>query len=483
MQPGIKLNMRTFKTLLSILILLAGTTLFATNWDVVKTPLKWTNQGIDFILRDQLRVREMSWPRTLLEYAVDFSAAPVAESGLSLINTGTNQSIPFQLTDITSENGKIISATLCFFSDLPSGGEKKFRLFESSSGPVKATNPSFSITSANGTMTISNGRIRVVLPIPGTHKKMVPPIIRIADDSDFFVFEETMSGFSEKDSLAWQIKWNNFRPEYRYCNNRPEKPIDYSGVGYSQFPWFKTFPWEPIQGNGEKAKATYHPDFADEQNNGPDGLLPFNLTPYHNEGFWWRLHTSAFWDNRTGKTVGLFIKDFENWIDPEYPIYGNRPDLSVSYYYLDSRFWWSLPLVTGKRSLAVAIYPHQKDMDVVNETNEEYRQVRAMMLFMTYVYMDEALMPMKTMLAGHPDFFSDVKGVSGLAAFLFPDHPYAKEMADNFEKSIALNLRYHVRPAIPLWDANGGRWTENLGHYVWASLRNMTKTSFLLHNF
>ena len=605
-----------------------NTPILATDWDIVKTPLKWTENGIDIILKDQLNVKEMSWPKTLLEYNVDFSAYPVKQNELALTDVNSNQLVPFQLTDIQKENGRLKSATLCFFSDLPSGGKQNFRLHKISSKIKKENKPVVTVKSVNQGILIDNGRIRLELPGTGIHKKILAPIIQIGDNSswlgssvmpdkigfismkveeisagdlfaeylisyqfekgkqfqvkirvvansDFIVFEENMSGFIEADSLAWEIKWNNFNPEYRYCNDRPnpEHKIDVNKIGYDNFKW------EPISGYPENPAATYHPDFTRDQKNLPNGLLPFNLTPYFSTN-WWRLHTAAFWNNKTGKTVGLFIKDYENWIDPEYPIYNSRPILSVSYYFLDDKFWWSLPLVTGKRSLALAVYPHQKDIDLVNQTDipiiyiddlrrwygwislnkvknwvldydpckrvtprcfepykhssdystlysylhgsimsaryktervsdagwpgsitrplydyfsyefaeaklstDEFRQLRAMFLFLTYVTMDEAVMPMKTLLGGHPDFFSDIKGVSGLAAFLFPDHPYAREMADNFEKAVALNLQYHTRPNVSAWDAKGGRWTENLACYVWASLRNTTRTSFLLHYF
>jgi hypothetical protein len=613
--------------IVGLLVAINSSTL-ATEWDVVKTPLKWTNSGIDIILKDQLNMIEMSWPRTLLEYSVDFSAYPVKQNELALTDVNSNQQIPFQLTDIQAENGRLKSATLCFFSDLPSGGFRNFHLYKIPANTKKYNKPAIKITSANKKMIVDNGRIKLELPATGVHKKIMPPIIQIGDNNswlgstvlpdnvgftrmevreisagdlfaeylisyqleknnqfkvkikviandDFFVFEENMSGFTEADSLAWEIHWNNFLPEYRYCNERPngDHKLDINKTGYNNYKW------EPISGYPENPAATNHPDFTRDQKNLSNGLLPFNLTSYFSVN-WWRQTTAAFWNNKTGKSVGLFIKDFENWIDPEYPIYNSRPNLSVSYYYLDDKFWWKLPLVTGKRSIALAVYPHQKDIDLVNQTDipvlyvddlrrwygwislnkvknwildyepckritptcfepfkyrseyktlysflqsgiysvryrtehlsnagfvgsvsrplydyfvyaladaelstEEFRQLRAMYLFLSYVTMDEAVMPMRTLLSGHPDFFSDVKGVSGLAAFLFPDHPYAGEMADNFEKAVALNLQFHTRPNVPAWDAKGGRWTENLACYVWASLRNTTRTAFLLHHY
>lgn len=113
----------------------------------------------------------------------------------------------------------------------------------------------------------------------------------------------------------------------------------------------------------------------------------------------------------------------------------------------------------------------------------QYRQLRARFLFMNYVFMDEALMPMRTMLSGHPNFLMDIKSMAGLSAFLFPGHPEAKQMADHFEKAIQLNDHFHIRPPVRAWNAQGGRWTENLATYTWAALRPTLRTNYLLHNY
>src|SRR5690606_36673908 len=91
-------------------------------------------------------------------------------------------------------------------------------------------------------------------------------------------------------------------------------------------------------------------------------------------------------------------------------------------------------------------------------------------------------MPMRNVLSGHPNFLGDVKSIPGLAACQFPHHPRAGEWGDLFEKYIELNTRYHTRPSVKGWDATGGRWTENLGTYVWAFLRPTLRTAFLLKN-
>ena len=597
---------------------------------IVKT-LKWQKEVVTIHLHDYLYLPDMSWPVTLLEYQVDFTSDPVIEKDLNLVDIISNKSIPFQLTNIKLVNGKIETAVLSFFSDLPSGAKKEFRLVPKKNQAalkIQELTNAVSVDSQGKETVIGNGLLRVKIPAPGEYQSLVPPILQIGNATqwlggsampsslqlqkmvvselengalvsgylldykfegekkfqlkirlmagmDYLETEENIVGFTESDSLSWKIVWDNFDPEIRYCPNRPGAPIDKTKNGYSNFAW------ESISGSDGDPLGVRHPDMPYDQKNLPNGQLPFKIAPYHNWMSWWRLPTAAFWNEKTNQTVGLFIKDFEKWVDPSYPIWGSKDNMSVHFFYKDG-FYWSFPMVTGKRSLALALYSHQKDIEVSDLTNlpqvhvdylrrwygwislnktkdwildyegwkpahpvffsskaqeasfntkdllpglkrtvsnmataverardpnpvgtrafydnttplfenaestlteQEYRQARALYLFMTYVFMDETLMPMRNMLSGHPNFLGDIKGVPGLAAFLFPDHPQAKKMADHFEKATALNLRYHTRPEEPAWEAKGGRWTENLGVYTWAFLRPTLKTSFLLHHF
>ncbi len=596
-----------------------------------RTPLKWSKGGINIVLKDDLNLPNMSWPLTLLEYPVDFTSEQVNQKDIVLVDWVSKQAIPFQLTGFQLVNGKIGKAVLCFLSDLPSGAKKEFRLTLRQSIPELKENTLpklISVISKDQETVLGNGILKVSIPSAGNYQKLIPPILQIGNDTqwlgqsvmpsnlpfqkmnvselssgplfvqylidyqfaggksfqlklrliagiDYLETEENMTGFTQADSLAWKIDWNGFQPEYRFCPNRPGAPT------YKEKRGYESFTWEKIGGSDGDPLAIKHPDLPYDQKNLPDGLLPFKITPYHNWMTWWNLPSAAFWSEKSGQTVALFIKDFEKWVDPEYPIWSSKDNLSVHFYYKNG-FYWSFPLVTGKRSLALTVYPHKKDVEVSNRTNapqvyvdylrrwygwislnktkdwvldypsgkpahpaffklpaqeakfnpkdlmsnlkrtaggmaeagerskgpspvgtrtfydnitplfehaestlseQEYRQARACYLFMTYVFMDETLMPIRNMLSGHPNFLADIKGVPGMAAFLFPDHPEAKEMADHFEKSIALNLRYHTRPEEPAWEAKGGRWTENLGCYTWAFLRPTLKTSFLLHHF
>lgn len=116
--------------------------------------------------------------------------------------------------------------------------------------------------------------------------------------------------------------------------------------------------------------------------------------------------------------------------------------------------------------------------------NEQQRtRITGMLLFLAYVHMGDDYMPVRPMLGGHPNFLADVKSALAVMPFLFPDHPMAAKWADHWEKCMELNARFNTRPEVRPWDAQGGRWTENLGTYVWAFLRPALRCAFLLRQY
>ncbi|GHV47883.1 hypothetical protein FACS1894181_02300 [Bacteroidia bacterium] len=116
-------------------------------------------------------------------------------------------------------------------------------------------------------------------------------------------------------------------------------------------------------------------------------------------------------------------------------------------------------------------------------TSDQWERLTALMLLAAYVCADEDLMPMKRMLSGHPNFIADIKSVPALVAFLFPEHPDAELWLDMFERYVHFNTLYHTRPDVEAWDAQGGRWTENLGTYVWGFLNVTLRTSTMNEQF
>jgi len=116
-------------------------------------------------------------------------------------------------------------------------------------------------------------------------------------------------------------------------------------------------------------------------------------------------------------------------------------------------------------------------------TAAQRRRLTAMYLFVAYVHAGEDFMPMVPMLSGHPNFLADVKATPAAMAFLFPDHPMADTWADLWQKFVELNTRFNTRPEVVPWNASGGRWTEDLGTYVWAFLRPALRSEYLLKRY
>ncbi|NOU66117.1 hypothetical protein GC096_18940 [Paenibacillus sp. LMG 31461] len=116
-------------------------------------------------------------------------------------------------------------------------------------------------------------------------------------------------------------------------------------------------------------------------------------------------------------------------------------------------------------------------------TGDERRRITGMYLLMAYLHASEDYMPLQTMLSGHPNFLSDVRGVPALMAVFFPEHPCAREWVEQFDRSLEWNMRVHTRSDQEQIDSRGGRWTENVACYVWAFLKPVMKTAHMLKYF
>lgn len=137
--------------------------------------------------------------------------------------------------------------------------------------------------------------------------------------------------------------------------------------------------------------------------------------------------------------------------------------------------------VPSRQLLAAWVGGYNSSRAAMND--RQRTRINAMLLFLAYVHMGDDYMPVRPMLGGHPNFLADVKSALAVMPFLFPEHPMAAAWADHWEKCMELNARFNTRPAVRSWDAQGGRWTENLGTYVWAFLRPALRCAFLLRQY
>lgn len=620
------------RILVLLLLLLRCQLLPAEEGTSVFLPDNWKEKGYVLQLKDELQHPDLSWPVTLLQYKLHFGAAGTPVNQFTVINEATGQPVPFQLAAIKENKGKMLEATLYLLSDLPAGAQRRFRLLAKAGIHPSPVN-SVQVVRSQEFIELSNGLIRLQLPV-GTSRAPKAPVLRFGNGSqwlgngelpnafkrahmqveavetgalitsyrisytfsnskvytinirlsaamEFAELEESMNGFQPADSLSWQLVWNGLQPAVRYASTRTGIAMK-TNSGNQSAPYYHGFLREPMDGYPDSLLTDKHPYQSNDQRNDSTGRLPFHLALYDNWMTWWRLPTAAFWNEQTDAvTIGLFIKEAEKWNDEQYPLWGSKEPLSIKYHWKNNTLDYHFPLVQGTRSVALAAYPHSKDIAGMNaakkplayieylrryygwislnktkdwvlnyEGNDgvqpkyfdaahagnklslnwlqqslqnmvtsvatgaernfgptpvgarvfyesiapsfdihrasmeptQYKKLRAWFLFMSYVFMDEGLMPMRTMLGGHPNFLMDIKVVPGLSAFLFPGHPQAQQMAQHFEKSLQLNDHYHIRPAVNAWNTQGGRWTENLSTYTWAALRPALRTNFLLHH-
>ena len=233
----------------------------------------------------------------------------------------------------------------------------------------------------------------------------------------------------------------------------------------------------------------------------PDGLtygVPLTFTSH-----------TLFLQNRYGS---LDLNRVKDWV-LEYPENARRPPVilasptptdpaELERRVLASPFVCTLP-VTGTRQMAghgpipgrsivnFSPVPTRQVTSWIEGFNQcsasmsvrQRRRLTAIFLLLAHVHAADEFMPLVGMLSGHPNFLADVKAVPPGMAFLFPEHPLASSWAEMWEKCVELNTRFNTRPTVKAWDASGGRWTENLGTYVWAFLRPSLRTEFLLRQY
>jgi hypothetical protein len=606
-------------------------------------PVIFHSGEAEISLQDHLHHPFYWWPNTLLSYPIVFEENILGES-LVLTDRKTGTEYPFQLTNMeTTSEGKT-KGVLSFFADLPSGGSFDYVLKKGNPGSY----PHIKVEQKNGELFVQTDKLSVWIPssrsgeasfLPGPvlgvsqvgnprmgnsifqagKRKLEKLETRVVSDGslfaeinvsyfftdgatyraniccikgyDFVEIKEQMNGFSDNEESDWEIDWSGFSPTHRQAPNHPH--FFRGGLPENETPGFGRFDWETI----DQKMLSGHLGIIYAKDS---TRIPFEINTYGNYPAEKTVTSSVFWDEKSKQSVGIFMNNALEWDDREYAIWHITGRLSVRFYYRSGQLLWKYPVVNGTRSTALSCYNHQKDIDYMNNLEQEYQphqhpdgftyrvcmsqlsyntflqnrygtihlnEVKdwdlaypdslpqgpvifpkgrinsvkdlernflygsfilelpfsgtcqnsgygptsnrqfydswvdafdrllpamlppdrerfiSMFLFHAYVAADEEYMPMRNMLSGHPNFLADVKSTPAMAAFLFPRHPAARDWEELFGKYIELNTHYHTRPNVKSWDATGGRWTENLGTYVWGFLRPTLRSNYLLQNY
>ena len=74
----------------------------------------------------------------------------------------------------------------------------------------------------------------------------------------------------------------------------------------------------------------------------------------------------------------------------------------------------------------------------------------------------EEMNAIRNSLAGTANMAADGWCVPMQTAYLFPEHPMAKEWGDFFEKCLEIYGVFYTRPEVRTFEGKGGRWVESL---------------------
>lgn len=373
-------------------------------------PSVWDHlQQLRFVLHDPLEHPFYEWPRTLLSYPIEFQH-PVDLERLQLTGAGTGEQVAFQFSAVVRDHTGVQSATLHFFSDLPSGGHREFLL---STAPARTTTrPQVSEHREGNTIVLDSGSIRVRIPATReVHGDAPGPILQVSRGGawvgsstlsflhdpvqhlsatrveegplfiayelsyetqggsryvarvqcsaglDFVRFQEDMEGLRPEAQGTFTSNWNGFGVTHRQAPNHPYPPPG-KILPYDDYAWERIgelWPLYPVPL--------------------PDGELPFTLGIYQT---WTAMEIgnfANFWDEHSNDALGVFIDNVDEWQDHEYTSHVESPKLLVHYYYQDDHFCWKWPLTRGSRSTCVAFYDHTRDKEAMEEIEHNARGV------------------------------------------------------------------------------------------------------------
>jgi hypothetical protein len=361
---------------------------------------------VTFRLHDPLAHPFIWWPRTLLEYPVEFTS-PATPDHLTLWDEN-GAAVPFQLSHVKLHASKLESATLCFFSDLPSGGTHQFvlkagtppaarqlvhetadhdsiildsgklnvRIPATQSNPASAPGPIMQLSRGNawiGNSKLIPGSARL-LKITSTRVESGPLFItwrieyefaprgryratvRALADTEFVEFFEEMEDLS---GARVETSWTGFRPEYRQAPNHPYQPGHDIGD-----------PAEPI----DMAQMNTH--IAVAPGISSSGELPFRLGMYQPWPAFSVGTFANFWNNHSSDALGVFIDKLERWDDRDYSIWSSSDKLQVRYFWRDNNLSWTWPLESGTRSTCLSFYDHALDRQAVEAMVRSHAGVR-----------------------------------------------------------------------------------------------------------
>ncbi|MHA6484936.1 hypothetical protein ACX1C1_23890 [Paenibacillus sp. strain BS8-2] len=358
-----------------------------------------------FNLRDHLKHELYWWPDTLLTYHLDFSKNPIVPHALVFMDLTAQRHIPYQLSrSRLDSSGRLLSADFSFIASLQPGEARSFKLERSEAiqqfdSPIRLSKDEGSLWLDNGVFAaripnsqlypvqipgpimqvhtdgmkygnseIKPGKLRI-LEIVTTCQEFGPLFadynivylfdggksytaqLRIIRGMEFMIFDEQMTNIDEHDEASFTLYWSGLTPTHRHAPNNPAIMIGDYESEYEQFNWDRID--QPYVGNYSHPVGMW--------SNSAAGEIPFRLSMYEPQSSIVKVNAASFWDDNSGQSIGAFILDESSWDNGRYDMFCSWDGFAVRFFYQHGLLRWEYPLVSGKRTTAVAIYPHEKD--------------------------------------------------------------------------------------------------------------------------
>lgn len=372
------------------------------------------NGRLAFKLEDNIHYPLYSWPLTPVAYRVDFSEDSVRAEELVLL-FGSKQT-PYQFSDIICrDDSTLLSADVTFMTDLPSGGSRIFRLEKGTPDTLKC--PITASESENGII-LANSLIQIKLPKSCDNpKNPCGPVTALDDNNewigssqliscgrrvvqiktncvesgavftrfcveyifeggssyradiglygglDFITLDEQVSGIDADEQVYWRFDLSGFEPTHRYAPNNPGKLKYEPSYAFEDYPWHKM--------DESYVDSFTHP--MDLPTVGEHGELPFRLNVFETQNAVARNKNACFWDERNGRSAGIFLRRSENWDNERYDIFTSWDGSAIKYFYENNSLWWRFPVANGSRSLGLTVYSHEKDKQCFFEVIERLK--------------------------------------------------------------------------------------------------------------
>ncbi len=376
--------------------------------------------GAHFAFADHIDFPAYSWPRTLLSNLVDFTGVEIDPDDLVLVNRQTDQAVPFQLSDMVFADERLVRATVNFFSDLPSGAERRFVL-QRRTADTRPTEPlpaPVAISRNNDLIEINNGHIGIAIPAnrQESPRGIVGPLagmtrgernlgsshlrtgertvtgvesdilesgplfavvgiryhfdnggayrvrVKVIAGYEHLEFEETIEGLSEADGVSLEMGFEGFDPQYRFAAGNRRGTFFSSGRRID----------EPFVSVGELEDPRWTPGWREV----PSEEMVMRLLPYQGNLVRESAPCVSFWeaDEQSGGNLelGLFALDHQKWQDHQYKVWQHSTKLQVTFRYTDNVLFWMWPLATGTRSTALSVTEPEAGQAQVQELRDIY---------------------------------------------------------------------------------------------------------------